>query len=164
MREYIEKKLDYLRRELDAHLELYKECLHDLRKTAERDLPDEAISDMTWGREVEPSDIHQITWIDGRLRNVKDRGMHLRILQEQYKVCMDFAEEIAKYESPGTVTMDDAARTIAREAASRTHKAATIRMKKDEEAKQFHLGAAKAGMDALKALGYTDEQIEEMTK
>lgn len=163
MREYLEGRIENIERELKAVCGLYKGQLRGVRGIAEKDLSDEAIETINFRYKMSVMDTHA-RWVEINCQEVRDTIERIAELQAKLLLLKETLAELDKYEAPGTVTVDDAARKIAGNIRQANRRAADCTRKKDEVVKAHFQGQAEAGCDALRSLGYTDEQIEEMSK
>jgi hypothetical protein len=164
MREYIENKLAYLEEELEREWQAYQNAIRNVRETTEKYITEDNIKTSSKYNRVRPDDVYETQWILHACKNVKERAGYVKVTQDEMLLLRKLLAELYKYESPGTVTVDDAARKIADGVRFARLTAARYTLKKDEAERNRYIGAADAGVGALKALGYTDEQVEEMVK
>lgn len=164
MREYIEKQIAFLRERIEDDMKRYRSCQHGIREQALKYFSEEDVEKKTDGKYLHPSSLGDDTV---RVGQMIDRTKELKTeIWGKYQALRALCEikwEMEKYPDMG-VEMGDAARAIVSDIKQANRRAADCTLKKDAAIKAHFQGAADAGCGALRALGYTDEQIEEMVK
>ena len=163
MREYIERQIENLRNEVDMHIRLYKGAIAGIRETVAKDISEEDAEKWTFLHPINPDDTHA-KWVGVQYNDVCRRAGYLQEVQKRLLFMLELLSELDKYEAPSTVTLDDAARKIVEAYKQAIGTARRFTLKKDESKRIAHESRAEGHLQALKALGYTDEQIDEMLK
>jgi len=167
MREYIEKQIEILELRIEDESKRYRGELHDIREQAERNFSTSKI-DKFDGTTCEVSPYSGMSddssWVRQAIDGAKRSEIKLYGLQNRWMELRSLLTELDKYESPGTVTVDDAARKIVSNMKQARLHAKGLTLKKDEADRRYYHGLEDAYQKALLEMGYTDAQIEEMMK
>lgn len=163
MRAYIEGQIEYLRSEIDDELKNYRSYCDGIRETAEKYFSEERVQGFTDGQHLSPLGLIDDTgWVSGQIDRANQTKIEIWGLYKRLRTLLEVSRELDKYEAPGTVQIDDAAMELCGNLRVAKMKAADLTMKKDLAERHFYEGKADAYKQALKTLGYTDEQIEKM--
>ncbi len=163
MREYIERQIELVGDELEDAFSKYKASVLYVHNSAEKYASEDAVADMKSHEWVQP-DNSQTNWVETACVRVRENAVRVRDLQKELVTLKQIKSELDKYESPGTVTVDDAARKIVSNMKQARLHAKGLTLKKDQADRRYYHGLEDAYQKALLEMGYTNEQIEEMMK